>query len=412
MKPVRIVLFGAGGYGVNYTSRLRQLLAEKPGSIDIRGVVDPFVEKAAHYGWIRESGFPLYSTPEEFYAADNADLALIATPIPLHSEQCIYAMRHGSNVLVEKPLCPTVQEARELETVSRETGRFLAVGFQWSFSRTMTDLKRDILAGKFGKPVAMRSYVTWKRNDRYYHDTWRGRYKDRQGRWTLDCVLTNATAHYLHNLFFVNGPAFDEAAMPLQVKAESYSVKADMETPDVFVMRGTLPGGIPFWYGCSYSLAGDQLTFFEYEFENAVVRFNLDRADEHVRALFRDGSSVDYGDPGENVTRKIDMAIARVNDPEAPLPCVVKTVMPHLLVADGILEKCWRKPVPEELIVRQPHDGVDGTFALKIRDSLIYAMAKDRLPSELGYDWAENAVEFRPDDITFFPGIVPVNREE
>ena len=36
------------------------------------------------------------------------------------------------------------------------TGVFVAIGFQWSFSRAVQALKRDVMAGVLGKPKRLR----------------------------------------------------------------------------------------------------------------------------------------------------------------------------------------------------------------------------------------------------------------
>ena len=142
MEKLRIVLIGIGGYGGNYTHFLK---TRETQDFTLEGVVDPFAEKAPDYDWVQAQGVPVYDTPEAFYAEKAADLAMIATPIPLHRDHCLCALAHGSHVLVEKPLCPTLQDAEALTEAARKAGRFLAVGFQWSFSQPILDLKADIL---------------------------------------------------------------------------------------------------------------------------------------------------------------------------------------------------------------------------------------------------------------------------
>ncbi|MBR6747702.1 MAG: Gfo/Idh/MocA family oxidoreductase [Clostridia bacterium] len=408
-----VVLVGIGGYGINYTHYFRTL--EKEGNTDyvVAGIVDPFWEKSGDADWVRERGFKVYNSLEEFYAEKTADIALIATPIPLHAQQCICAMEHGSNVLVEKPLCPTIDDAIRLQEVSQRTGKFLAVGFQWSFSTTMLSLKKDILAGRFGKPVALRSYISWQRFLSYYNNTWKGKYQGKNGEWILDCVITNATAHYLHNLYFISGGALDEASMPNYVRAESYRVKPDMETPDVFALRGEIACGaertvVPFFYGCSYSLSGAQCTTFEYEFELATIKFNIDERDDQVRAYFRDGSCAVYGNPQPSWerARKITTCLEALDDPSVLIPCTIKTIMPHLKTCNGLFAYVPNIPVPARYLVTEYDSaGSPGILAHTLRDNMLVCVNEMKLPSEKGYSWSHDPVEFTPDTLTAFPGV-------
>lgn len=418
MKQAKIVLVGIGGYGVNYVAFLKDRMEKGVCDFTIEGIVDPFAKKSRMWDWVEAQGFPIYQTLEEFYAEKSADLAMIATPIPLHRPQSVCAMEHGSNVIVEKPLCPTIQDAQILEEVSRRTGKFLAVGFQWSFSQPMLNLKRDILAGKLGKPLYMKGFVSWKRFLSYYNHTWKGKYRDGKGNWILDCVITNATAHYLHNLFFVAGaslpasPALDKSAMPLAVLAESYRAKPDMETPDIFALRGTLPGNIPFWFASSYSLKGEQTTRFEYAYENAIVRFNEDENDDMVRVTFADGTEKVYGNPQctTEYWRKMDVALrATLSGDYSEITCKVSTIMPHLKVTDGMFDLIPEQPVPERYLENLPEkpgeaDSDYGVFANTLRDDLLLCYAQMKLPSECGYSWAKPAVYFEPEKIERFDG--------
>jgi len=412
MKQIKIVQVGIGGYGATYTGYYKDALARGDDSFKLEGIVDPYAAKGADYAWAVEQGLPIYNTLEEFYAEHAADLATIATPIQLHREQCVTAMRHGSNVLVEKPLCPTIQDAEILQRTCNETGKFLAVGFQWSFSKPILDLKRDILAGRFGKPVGMRGFVSWQRYLSYYNHTWKGRYRDGQGRWILDSVITNATAHYLHNLFFIAGTGLDEAAMPTRVLAESYKVKPDMLTPDVFVLRGELPGDVPFWFASSYSLAGDTVTTFEFRYEHAVVRFNIDENDDTVRAQLNDGSEIVYGNPqsSDERSRKIRTCIAAADDPSVQLTCTIKTILPHLNPCNGMFDLIPPQPVDARYLVEQHDTNANdtGIFAKTLRDGLLMAYGEGKLPSELGYSWSKPAVVFNPGTITEYQGTYAV----
>ena len=94
---------------------------------------------------------------EEFYAADHADLAIISSPIQYHAQQSIYALDHGSNVLCEKPLCATVPDALKMREAQNRSGKFLAVGFQWSFDNSILDLKKDIISGMLGRPKRLKT---------------------------------------------------------------------------------------------------------------------------------------------------------------------------------------------------------------------------------------------------------------
>lgn len=86
---------------------------------------------------------------------------------------------------------------------SRKTGYSVSIGYQWAYSTAIQSLKTDIMNGVFGKAVRLKTLVLWPRNKKYYARSWAGKVKDEEGRWVLDSVAANATAHYLQNMFFL-----------------------------------------------------------------------------------------------------------------------------------------------------------------------------------------------------------------
>ena len=99
MKSVKVLLVGIGGYGAVF---VREALDNPRGDIIISGVADPYPERCIYYDELIKNNIPIYNSMDEFYAEKDADLAVIATPIFLHTEQMLTALRNGSNVLCEK----------------------------------------------------------------------------------------------------------------------------------------------------------------------------------------------------------------------------------------------------------------------------------------------------------------------
>ena len=157
MSEMRIVLFGAGGYGDVYVQSL--LKDRRRENYVLAGVVDPYIDRAPGREALEQAGVPVFDTPEAFYREHTADLAVIATPIPLHEEQACFALEQGSHVLLEKPIAATAEAGRRIARKARECGRVLAVGFQWCYDQAMLELKADFDAGRLGAPLDVRALV-------------------------------------------------------------------------------------------------------------------------------------------------------------------------------------------------------------------------------------------------------------
>ncbi len=402
-EKVSTVFVGIGGYGDLYPS-LAEKYQEVGGLCRPSGVVDPFARTAPHYEWFRRQGVPVFNTLEEFYQTHTADLAVISTPIPLHKPQSLTALAHGSHVLCEKPLVPTMAEAGELERAARTANRTLGVGFQWSFSCTMNRLKGDILEGKYGRPLMLKSLICWKRDFHYYQSSaWKGRIADAQGNLIRDSVVTNATAHYLHNIFFILGKSMAEAAMPDRVEAQVYRAK-DIESFDTCVLKGELAGGT-FWYGASHSCDLGEQTRFRYTFEKGTVYFNDRPGDpgNHVIGVLSDGREVDYGNPQseQESVRKFLAMLTRCRDENSPVACTVSTIKPHLAVCSGLFEQGTICSFPKDHIFEgsEPDGTRRGTYVRGLSQLLLQAYEREQLPCQM-----QDAAPLMTHSFIFQPG--------
>ena len=87
----------------------------------------------------------------ELLEMDAIDAVTVGTPNSAHRQPTIDALRAGKDVLVEKPMAITAEEAAEMVKTSRETDRILVIGFQHRFMPEAQMLKRFIDRGEFGR---------------------------------------------------------------------------------------------------------------------------------------------------------------------------------------------------------------------------------------------------------------------
>lgn len=72
------------------------------------------------------------------------DAVVIATPHSIHAEQIRDALKRGHDVLCEKPLCTTVDDARAIQRLAAETGRTVMVGYQRRVEPSYVAAKRHL----------------------------------------------------------------------------------------------------------------------------------------------------------------------------------------------------------------------------------------------------------------------------
>lgn len=384
----RIVLVGVGGYGDTYLTLLEEYV--DPERFTLVGVADPFVERAPRYEWLQEKKIPLYRSLEDFYWEQEADLALLVSPVQLHRSQTELALKNGSHVLCEKPITPLLQDAYAMREAERASGKRLGIGFQWSWCKAMRSVKQDILDGLYGKPILLKTHISWKRGDSYYApDGWKGRMKAKDGSYILDTIASNATAHYLHNMLFLLGGDMNSAAMPDQIWGSLFRGR-DIETYDTCFIKGVMQDGCELLYIATHTGEQNSDPQFEYIFEKGCILFDQN-GDGEVTGTLADGSVRKYGkalsmeENAWKITGMLDVAQLG-----AEPCCTVDTALPHLTVCNALIFKDAVTDFPSELRIREEN----GSFVKGLFEASLACYQRNKLPEELGYSWAPPATLF------------------
>lgn len=386
-QPVSVLMVAIGGYGQHY---LNALVGLSSPAWTLAGVVDPRAHQSPVWPAVEALGAPAYPTIEEFYAAGHrADLAVISSPIHFHVPQALVALAHGTSVLCDKPIGARVEDADELCRARDASGRWVMIGYQWSFSEGIQALKRDILAGGFGAPVRASALCCWPRDFAYYgRNDWAGRLRDgATGRWILDSPANNGMAHFLHNLFFLLGRALPVSAVPHEVEAEMYRAYP-LESADTAVCRAVTKEGVEVLFYASHVTKGTIAPRFRLEFEDAVVTCGEESPE--IVAVHRQGNMRRYPAPDATPQfHKLTVAIAACASglPDPEIPCGPEAARSQTLCLNAMHESVGDvADFPARLVQREgPRDRllVDG-----LDDVLLRCWQQRALPSEIGVPWA------------------------
>lgn len=79
------------------------------------------------------------------------DAVSVCTYNRTHAECTIYALQKGVHVLLEKPMCVTLEEAVAIRKAEKESGKIVSVGFQPRFDENMKMIKKIVESGVLGK---------------------------------------------------------------------------------------------------------------------------------------------------------------------------------------------------------------------------------------------------------------------
>jgi predicted dehydrogenase len=404
-KTIRVGLVGIVGYGTHFLNRL---LDEAGGKdIDFCAAIARRPERSPRIEEIRKRGIGVYSSMEEFYGSGGkVDLMILSSSIPAHCQQSCLAMESGSHVLVEKPIAATIQEAFKMMEVEKKTGKFCAVGYQWSFSEAIQSLKKDIMAGLFGKAKRLKSIIGWPRNEKYYvRNDWAAKLKSAEGDWILDSPINNANAHFLHNSFYVLGPTRETSAMPVDVTAELYRANK-IENFDTGVLRTHTDTGAEIVFYSTHAMPASVGPVFHYEFEKGDVYFDdFFKNNAQIVARFKDGSKKMYGSPEHDVFRKIWDCVEAARQNVKPA-CCAQASTPQILCVNGMQDSMPQVvDIPKESITLIPNEDVKLTTINGLQDVMIQCYEQGILFSEHGdIQWSRPGKTIDLRNYKSFPG--------
>ena len=143
--PLRAGVVGLGMMGRNH---VRVWDGAIPG-VELVAVADPDAAAVARAtAGRRATG---YEDPRAMLEAERLDLVSIVAPTSLHLPVTLDALRSGANVLVEKPIAATRDEALAMMDAAAEAGRMLTVGHIERFNPAIRELRRRLADGELGR---------------------------------------------------------------------------------------------------------------------------------------------------------------------------------------------------------------------------------------------------------------------
>ncbi len=148
---INIGLIGCGGRGSSDAHSFTQYGKNNKDACQIVAVCDVY-EKRRHAEADRyqAKGFNDY---RELLALPDVDAVIVATPDHWHAQIALDAMGQGKDVYLEKPMCHTIAEVRQLVDTVHETKRVLQVGSQTTSADQWWKAKKAIADGMIGKMI-------------------------------------------------------------------------------------------------------------------------------------------------------------------------------------------------------------------------------------------------------------------
>jgi predicted dehydrogenase len=232
----RIALIGANGYGLHHRRNLEP--RRRRGEIAFVGMCD--TAEIHEDEDLPIGDVPVFDDYRKLLDETDPHVVVIATPPPTHLPIAGAAMRHGSDVYLEKPPVANLEEYAALYDVMTETGRNVQVGFQALGSHAFNALRDAIEAGRLGEVEAVGVAGSWRRPDSYYRRSpWAGK-REANGVLIADGALANPFAHASQEAIALAG----DWPLAGPIELERLRTREGIEVDDTAVWRGTNLNGV------------------------------------------------------------------------------------------------------------------------------------------------------------------------
>ena len=140
MSRVRITVVGAGNWGRNHV----RTLVSMP-DVELAGIVDRDVDRAQSIA--AEYGCRVMADVAELAGA--AEAISVAVPTEFHRAVAVELLESGADVLVEKPIARTVEEADAILAAAERAGRLVMTGHTERFNPAVVALTAAVDRPRF-----------------------------------------------------------------------------------------------------------------------------------------------------------------------------------------------------------------------------------------------------------------------
>src|SRR6266852_3281116 len=145
---INVGVIGVGGRG-SYLAHTFAGIGECTNDCKVVAVCDVYEKrKRKNAESLKCDGFLDY---REVINRPDIDAIVVATPDHWHAKIALEAMDQGKDVYLEKPMCHTIEEAKQLASTVHETKRVLQVGSQTTSAEQWWKAKKAIADGMIGQ---------------------------------------------------------------------------------------------------------------------------------------------------------------------------------------------------------------------------------------------------------------------
>lgn len=170
-----VLIVGAGSRGLTVYA---DYISRHPDQFRLAGVAEP-------RDYYREETARRHQLPEQSCWSDWRELldlpqlapaVILATQDRDHLEPALALMKHGYDLLLEKPMAPSLEECRQLQQASRRYQKLLVVAHVLRYTPYFRQLKSLVDSGVLGQLVTVRHFepvLYWHQAHSFVRGNWR-----------------------------------------------------------------------------------------------------------------------------------------------------------------------------------------------------------------------------------------------
>jgi len=147
-RTLNFAIIGTGWIAESYIESIKQMPDIKVAAAAdlIPGKAEKFFKR---YG---VEGVRLYPDHKALLAAEKGlDAVCVCTYNTQHAPVAIDALNAGLNVILEKPMTVTLEEAADVVRAEKKSGKLLSIGFQPRMDKNMQQIKKIVDSGELGR---------------------------------------------------------------------------------------------------------------------------------------------------------------------------------------------------------------------------------------------------------------------
>lgn len=199
---MNFALIGCGRIAINHIKAVHANKMKLVAICDVESSKMKSLMERAESAGISEGLHPEYYTDFRTMLDEHSEISLvgIATESGFHAEIALECIRRRVNVIIEKPMAMSMEDADKIVELSKKLSVKVSVCHQNRFNPAVQALHEAIVQGRFGKISHASIHVRWNRNKSYYDQAaWRGTWAEDGG------VLMNQCIHGIDLLRWLMG---------------------------------------------------------------------------------------------------------------------------------------------------------------------------------------------------------------